>query len=78
MKLGATEKDLVPFKDYCKAANNLTAPSSAIRALSNGAKHIERFDILMRLIAAQQGMNFRCIEEITNLINNAIEKNRQH
>ena len=75
LKLGATEKDLVPFKDYCKAALNLTVPSSAVRALNAGEKNIERFDKLLQIIATQLGLHFEFIDEIVEIIDLNIEKN---
>ena len=56
VKLGAEPSDLVPFEKYAAAANALTRPASAARALQNGAPNIERADKLVQLIAAQKGM----------------------
>src|SRR5438445_6134614 len=55
-RLGADNADMVPFEKYAKAAESLTAPSSAARALFGGAEHIERVDCLIRRIAQQQGL----------------------
>src|ERR1700758_1340322 len=55
-RLGASPDDLVPFEKYAAAANDLVRPSSAARALNNGAPNIERTDRLVQLIAAQMGM----------------------
>src|SRR5207244_2216236 len=54
-RLGAEDADLVPFEKYAKAAEGLSRPSSAARALFSGAEHIERVDCLIRRIARQQG-----------------------
>ena len=53
--LGASPSDLVPFEKYAAAAQGLTRPSSAARALNNGAPFIERADKLVQLIARQKG-----------------------
>ena len=37
-KIGASRDDLVPFEKYAAAANDLSRPASAARALSNGAR----------------------------------------
>src|SRR6202043_1338822 len=42
VKLGANPSDLVPFEKYAAAAQSLTRPASAARALQNGAPNIER------------------------------------
>jgi hypothetical protein len=53
MRLGASVDDLVPFEKYVQAAASLGRPSSAARALANGAHHIERVDSLVVRIARQ-------------------------
>src|SRR6267378_2674601 len=53
VKLGASPADLVPFEKYAAAAQSLTRPASAARALQNGAPNIERADKLVQLIAAR-------------------------
>ena len=55
VKLGANPDDMVPFDKYAAAAQSLTRPASAARALQNGAPNIERADKLVQLIAAQNG-----------------------
>ncbi|MEA2991653.1 MAG: hypothetical protein QOD40_573, partial [Alphaproteobacteria bacterium] len=55
VKLGASPDDLVPFEKYAAAAQSLTRPASAARALQNGAQYIERADKLVQLIAKQKG-----------------------
>src|SRR3981189_436244 len=54
-RLGADPKDQVPFEKYAKAAESLLKPSSAARAVSNGAPFIERVDLLVKLISYQLG-----------------------
>src|SRR3954454_4622624 len=55
-RLGADPKDQVPFEKYAKAAESLLKPSSAARAVANGAPFIERVDLLVKSIADQLGM----------------------
>ncbi len=54
-RLGADAKDQVPFEKYAKAAEGLLKPSSAARAVANGAPFIERVDLLVKLISYQLG-----------------------
>ena len=75
--LGASQEDLVPFEKYANAANGLTKPSSAARALFGGAPNIERVDCLVRTIAAQKGMQSDVIDEIVALVDARLEANRQ-
>src|SRR5271165_6830923 len=56
VNLGASRGDLVPFEKYASAAQGLSRPSSAARALFNGAAYIERADKLVQLIANQRGL----------------------
>ncbi len=74
--LGAQDADLVPFEKYAKAAEGLTKPSSAARALFGGAEHIERVDCLVRRIASQQGLQSDTLDEIVGLVDERLEKNR--
>lgn len=55
-RLGADPEDQVPFTKYAKAAESLLKPSSAARAVANGAPFIERVDLLVKLISHQLGM----------------------
>ncbi|WP_375462612.1 ketopantoate reductase family protein [uncultured Methylobacterium sp.] len=54
-RLGADPQDQVPFEKYAKAAESLLKPSSAARAVANGAPFIERVDLLVKLISHQLG-----------------------
>src|SRR3954462_9545673 len=54
-RLGADATDQVPFEKYAKAAESLLKPSSAARAVSNGAPFIERVDLLVKLISHELG-----------------------
>jgi len=77
VSLGADEKDLVPFEKYAAAANGLTGPSSAARALYAGAPNIERVDRLVKSIAAQKGMRSAAVDEIVALVDAKLEQNRK-
>jgi hypothetical protein len=74
--LGAGDDDLVPFEKYAKAAEGLGQPSSAARALSAGAKYIERVDCLVRRIARKQGLQSDTLDEIVTLVDERLERNR--
>ena len=76
-RLGADEKDLVPFEKYAKAAESLQSPSSAARALAAGAPNIERVDRLVQTIAHQQGMRNPVLDETVGLVDEWLEKNRK-
>ncbi len=77
VKLGAARADLVPFEKYAAAAQSLTRPSSAARALVNGAPFIERADKLVQLIAAQKGLRNPAIDATVALIDGRLEANRK-
>lgn len=75
--LGAKDSDMVPFEKYAAAAQNLTAPSSAARALYGGAPNIERVDLLVKTIAAQHGMQCDAVDEVVRLVDAQLEVNRR-
>jgi len=77
LSLGADEKDMVPFEKYANAALSLLTPSSAARALANGAPNIERTDRLVQTIAAQKGMRSDEIDRTVALVDGWLEKNRK-
>jgi len=77
VSLGANEKDLVPFEKYANAALSLLTPSSAARALANGAPNIERTDRLVQAIAAQKGMRSEIVDQTVALVDGWLEKNRK-
>jgi len=77
VSLGAAPADLVPFEKYAAAAESLTRPSSAARALNNGALYIERADKLVQLIARQKGLAHPVIDEIVALVDARLEANRK-
>ena len=75
-RLGAKPDDLVPFEKYA-AANDLVRPSSAARALNNGAPNIERTDRLVQLIAAQYGMQNRVVDQTVATVDARLAINRK-
>jgi hypothetical protein len=76
VRLGAAQEDLVPFEKYAQAAQGLRNPSSAARALANGACDIERVDLLVQQIARQLGMPCSPLDEIVPLIDYHLRANR--
>jgi hypothetical protein len=75
--LGANEAELVPFEKYANAALSLLTPSSAARALANGAPNIERVDMLVKTVAAQKGMRSEVLDQTVALVDGWLEKNRK-
>ena len=76
-KMGASEKDLVPFEKYANAAQGLAGPSSAARALFGGAVNIERVDRLVQTIAAQKSMRNDAVDEVVALVDARLALNRK-
>ena len=77
VKLGASAEDLVPFEKYAAAAQSLTRPASAARALNNGVPNIERADKLVQLIAKQKGISHPTIDATVALVDARLEANRK-
>jgi hypothetical protein len=77
VKLGANPSDLVPFEKYAAAAQSLSRPASAARALFNGAPNIERADKLVQLIAKQKGLSHPVIDANVALVDELLDKNRK-
>jgi hypothetical protein len=77
VKLGASPDDLVPFEKYAAAAQGLTRPSSAARALNNGVPNIERADKLVQLIAASKGLRNPNIDAQVALVDERLAQNRK-
>ena len=77
VKLGAKPEDLVPFEKYAAAAQSLTRPASAARALQNGAPNIERADKLVQAIAKQKGLSHPAIDALVALVDARLEANRK-
>src|SRR5215218_10572130 len=77
VKLGASLSDLVPFEKYAAAAQSLSRPASAARALNNGMPNIERADKLVQLIAKQKGLSLPAIDAQVALVDTRLEANRK-
>ncbi len=77
VKLGAKPADLVPFEKYAAAAESLSRPASAARALYNGAPNIERADKLVQLIARQKGMSHPVVDATVALVDEMLAANRK-
>ena len=77
ISLGASPDDLVPFERYANAAQGLSRPSSAARALFAGAPNIERVDRLVQGIAMQKGMRNPIIDETVALVDARLAANRK-
>lgn len=77
VKLGAKPSDLVPFEKYAAAAQSLSRPASAARALNNGAPNIERADKLVQLIAKQMGLSLPAIDAQVALVDERLDANRK-
>jgi hypothetical protein len=75
--LGAQPEDMVPFDKYASAGTGLLKPSSAARALAAGATDIERIDLVVKLVAEQQGLHSDSVCETVRLINGWLERNRK-
>lgn len=77
MSYGAAAGDLVPFEKYAHAALSLGSPSSAARALANGATAIERVDRLVQTLAAAKGMRSEAVDAIVAKVDRWLEVNRR-
>ena len=76
-KLGADPADQVPFEKYASAAEKLEKPSSAARAVDDGATRIERVDMLVQLIGRQLGISNADVDETVATVNAMLEANRK-
>jgi len=76
LSLGANISDLIPFEKYASASHALKAPSSAARALANGAEHIERIDLLVQTIGAQHGLHLSELDDLVELVDSCLVHNR--
>jgi hypothetical protein len=74
--LGADPADMVPFEKYANAAQGLSKPSSAARALFAGAPNIERLDLLVKTLSDGIGMYSNMVDETVALVNKRLEANR--
>jgi hypothetical protein len=77
VSLGADRKDLVPFEKYANAAQSLGSPSSAARALANGAQAIERVDRLVQAVGAQRGLRSPDVDATVELVDRWLVHNRR-
>ena len=77
VSLGAAPSDMVPFEKYAAAAESLGSPSSAARALANGAPHIERVDRLVQSVAAQRGRHNNAVDETVQRVDAWLVRNRR-
>jgi len=75
-KLGADAADMVPFEKYANAAEGLSKPSSAARALFAGAPNIERLDLLVKTLSDGIGMHSKMVDDTVELVNKRLQKNR--
>ncbi|HEY2893883.1 MAG TPA: hypothetical protein VGJ16_06715, partial [Pirellulales bacterium] len=64
----------VPFEKYAKAAESLLKPSSAARAVANGAPFIERVDLLVKLISSQLGMPKSDIDRTVQIVDQRLNE----
>ena len=68
---------------WCRSRNTPTRrcrsprPSSAARALANGAPNIERVDRLVQTIAQSKGMQLDVVDQTVALVDGWLEKNRK-
>jgi hypothetical protein len=76
-KMGASPNDLVPFEKYAAAAQDLVRPSSAARALDNGAPNIERTDRLVQTIGGQYGMRNATVDQAVATVDARLAANRK-
>jgi hypothetical protein len=77
VKLGANPNDLVPFEKYAAAAQSLSRPASAARALNNGAPNIERADKLVQLLGKQKGVSHPVLDAVVALVDERLAANRK-
>jgi hypothetical protein len=76
LRIGAQREDLVPFDKYAAAAERLTNPSSAARAIVTGAPLVERVDKLVQLIGRQHGIAHPAIDHTVAVVNAKLARNR--
>lgn len=76
LALGAEATMIVPFSAYAAAAQQLVRPSSAARALENGAVNIERIDRLVLQLMEDMAMETQAILPIVDCIENRLAANR--
>ena len=74
---GHATRDFVPFDKYAAAAKSLQSPSSAARALANGATSIERVDKVVLLLAQQQGKQLQAVTAIVAAVDEWLAQNEK-
>jgi hypothetical protein len=67
----------VAFDKYASAAMGLLKPSSAARALAAGAEHVERIDLLIKLVAEQKGQHSDSVNATVARVDAWLARNRQ-
>lgn len=77
VRLGAAREDMVPFEKYAAAAESLSRPASAARALNGGALNIERADKLVQLVARDKDMSHPVLDAIVSRVDRRLEANRK-
>jgi hypothetical protein len=77
IEIGASRDALVPSEKYAAAAESLSRPASAARALNAGAPNIERADKLVQLVAKQKSMRHPLLDQIVALVDRRLEANRR-
>lgn len=73
--LGGDADDVVPFDKYAAAAERLTNPSSAARAIAAGAPAIERVDRLVQSLGRSVGISHPAIDSTVALVESRIAAN---
>jgi hypothetical protein len=76
-RLGADPEDQVPFEKYAKAAESLLKPSSAARAVANGAPMIERVDMLVQRIGKGLDMQNSAVDQTVDTVEQALLTNQR-
>jgi hypothetical protein len=76
LALGAEDSTMVTFDAYRAAAVCLSLPSSLARGLYAGATAVERIDLLIQAIAADQGMSHAVLEAIVDDVSARLDNNR--
>jgi len=68
---------MVSLEKYAAAAQGLSRPSSAARALFRGAPYIERADKLVQLVAHRRSRSHPVIDATVALVNAQLGLNRK-
>jgi hypothetical protein len=76
LRIGAQREDLVAFDKYAAAAERLTNPSSAARAIAAGSPMAERVDKLVQLIGRQHGITHPAVDRTVALVDAKLARNQ--